>query len=70
LNSTQTSAEAISTALTNAMDAIPEMTARKTKIDMHVQMASRILAEIGRRQLNNLQDWEDEIMSNVNQLSG
>lgn len=70
MNSTQTSAEAISTALTNAMDAIPEMTARKTKIDMHVQMASRILAEIGRRQLNNLQDWEDEIMSNVNQLSG
>ena len=36
LNATKTSAEAISTALTNAMDALPEMTARKTKIDMHV----------------------------------
>ena len=36
LNATQTSAQAISTALTNAMDALPQMTARKTKIDMHV----------------------------------
>ena len=31
-----TSAEAISANLTNAMDAMPLMTARKTKIDMHV----------------------------------
>ena len=69
LNATQTSAEAISTALTNAMDALPEMTARKTKIDMHVQIASKILAEIGRRELNNLQDWEDEIMSSPGNLN-
>ena len=70
LNQTQTSAAAISTALTNAMDALPEMSARKTKIDMHVQIASKILSEIGRRELNNLQDWEDEIMTNLDGLSG
>ena len=51
------------------MDALPEMTARKTKIDMHVQIASKILAEIGRRELNNLQDWEDEIMSSPGSLN-
>ena len=62
LNNTQTSAEAISTALTNAMDALPEMQSRKTKIDMHVQIATKILSEINKRELNNLQDWEDEIM--------
>ena len=49
--------------MTNAMDAFPELSARKTKIDMHVQIASKILSEIGRRELNNLQDWEDEIMA-------
>ena len=47
------------------MDALPEMTARKAKIDMHVQVANHILKEIGRRELNNLQDWEDEIMTNT-----
>ena len=51
------------------MDALPEMSARKTKIDMHVQIASKILAEIGRRELNNLQDWEDEIMSTHGDLN-
>jgi len=60
----------MSTAMTNVIDALPEMTARKTKIDMHVQIASKILAEIGRRELNNLQDWEDEIMSSLGSLPG
>ncbi len=69
LNNTQTSAEAISTALTNAMDALPEMSTRKAKIDMHVQIATKILSEINKRVLNNLQDWEDEIMGNSGTLS-
>lgn len=56
--------------MTNAMDAFPELSARKTKIDMHVQLATKILSEIGRRELNNLQDWEDEIMTNLNSLTG
>ena len=51
------------------MDALPEMQTRKTKIDMHVQIASKILAEINKRELNNLQDWEDEIMGNSGTLS-
>ena len=68
LNAKQETAEAISTALTNAMDALPEMSARKTKIDMHVHIASRILSEIKRRELNNLQDWEEDIMTNLNSL--
>ena len=50
------------------MDALPEMSARKTKIDMHVHIASRILSEIKRRELNNLQDWEEDIMTNLNSL--
>lgn len=39
------------------------MTERKKKIDMHVQMASRILKEIKRREIDKLQDIEDEIMT-------
>ena len=50
------------------MDALPVMTERKKKIDMHVQVASKILSEINRRQLNDLQDWEDEIMTNSEKL--
>ena len=45
------------------MDAMPEMTARKTKIDMHVTIATKILSEIKRRELNNISDWGDAIMS-------
>ena len=36
------------------MDALPVMTERKKKIDMHVQVASKILQEIKKRELNNL----------------
>ncbi len=38
------------------------MTERKKKIDMHVQIASKILSEIKRRGIDKLQDIEDEIM--------
>ena len=31
--------------MTNAMDAFPELSARKTMIDMHVQLATKILSE-------------------------
>lgn len=52
----------ISSNLTTAIDQLPQMTERKKKIDMHVQIASRILSEIKRRQIDKLQDIEDEIM--------
>ena len=39
------------------------MTERKKKIDMHVKVASKILGEIKRRQIDKLQDIEDEIMT-------
>lgn len=39
------------------------MTERKKKIDMHVSIASKILSEIKRRQIDKLQDIEDEIMT-------
>lgn len=51
------------------MDALPEMSARKTKIDMHVHIATKILSEIKRRELNNLMDWEDDIMTTLNSLT-
>jgi sec1 family domain-containing protein 1 len=63
LNQTQSSADAMASALSSAMDALPQMTERKRKIDMHIQIASKILQEINRRELNKLQDWEDEIMT-------
>lgn len=56
--------------MTNAMDAFPELSARKTKIDMHVQLATKILAEIGRREISNINDYEDEIMTNLDSLGG
>ena len=52
------------------MDAFSDLNNRKTKIDMHVQIATKILAEIGKRELNNLQDWEDEIMTNLDFFAG
>lgn len=55
--------------MTNAMDALPEMSARKTKIDMHVHIATKILSEIKRRELNNLSEWEDDIMTSLNSLT-
>ena len=54
LNKSSTSVDAISAQLTDAMDKMPVMTERKKKIDMHVQVASKILHEIKRRELNNL----------------
>jgi hypothetical protein len=39
------------------------MTERKKKIEMHVQIATRILAEIKRRGIDKYQDFEDELMT-------
>lgn len=52
------------------MDAIPIMTEKKKKIDMHVSIASKILYEIKRRGIDKLQDWEDELMKNQCLSSG
>jgi hypothetical protein len=38
------------------------MTEKKRKIDMHVSIASKILAEIKRREIDKLQDFEEEAM--------
>jgi sec1 family domain-containing protein 1 len=62
-NNTGAQVTDISTTLTTAMDQIPQMTERKKKIDMHVQIATKILAEIKRRQIDKLQDFEDELMT-------
>ena len=53
----------ISSSLTTAMDQIPQMTERKKKLEMHVQIATKILSEIKRRSIDKLQDFEDEIMT-------
>jgi hypothetical protein len=39
------------------------MTERKKKLEMHVQIATKILSEIKRRSIDKLQDFEDEIMT-------
>ena len=36
------------------MDTLPIMTERKKKIDMHIEVASKILKQINKRELNNL----------------
>jgi hypothetical protein len=51
------------------MDQIPQMTERKKKIEMHVQIATKILSEIKRRSIDKLQDFEDELMTS-GRLSG
>eukprot|EP00347_Sterkiella_histriomuscorum_P002792 403366783 len=53
----------ISQTLTSAMDQIPQMTERKKKIDMHINVASKVLEHIKRRGIDKLQDVEDEIMT-------
>ena len=45
-----------------AIDVLPQMTESKKKIDMHVKIASKILSEIKSRQIDKLQDIEDEIL--------
>ena len=44
------------------MDSIPQMTEQKRKIDMHVSIATKILSEIKRREIDKLQDFEEECM--------
>lgn len=64
-SSTSTGISDISSALTSAMDALPAMTEKKKKVDMHVQIASKMLQEVKRRDLDKLQDFEDEIMKST-----
>lgn len=51
------------------MDALPVMTERKKKIDMHLETASKVLKEIKRRNINNIQDWQDEVMNSSESIS-
>lgn len=44
------------------MDSIPQMTEQKRKIDMHVSIATKILQEIKKREIDKLQDFEEEAM--------
>ena len=53
----------ISSTLTQAMDQIPHMTERKKRIEMHIQIASKILSEIKRRGIDELQEFEDDILT-------
>ena len=53
----------ISQSLTSAIDQIPQLTERKKKIDMHVLLATKLVSEIKRRSIDNLQDYEDELMT-------
>lgn len=53
----------ISSSLTTAIDQLPQMTERKKKCEMHVQIATRIFSEIKRRSIDKLQDFEDELMT-------
>ena len=48
--------------MNSAIDAIPQMTEKKRKIDMHVSIATKILQEIKKREIDKLQDFEEEIM--------
>jgi hypothetical protein len=47
------------------MDALPAMTEKKKKVDMHVQIASKMLSEIKRRDLDKLEDFEEEVMKST-----
>jgi hypothetical protein len=40
--------------LNSAIDAIPQMTEKKRKIDMHVSIATKILQEIKKREIDKL----------------
>lgn len=54
LNRQQTNLKDLSSSLTSAMDSIPQMTEQKRKIDMHVSIATKILQEIKRREIDKL----------------
>lgn len=45
------------------MDKLPVMQDKKKKIDMHVKLATQLLTEIKSRQIDKLQDIEDEILT-------
>lgn len=62
LNAKRANLSEFSTGLTSAIDAIPKMTEKKRKIDMHVSLATKILQEIKMREIDKLQDFEEEAM--------
>ena len=53
----------ISSSLNMAIDKLPVMQDKKKKIDMHVKLATKLLTEIKSRQIDKLQDIEDEILT-------
>ena len=53
----------VSSSLNMAMDKLPIMQDKKKKIDMHVKLATQLLTEIKSRQIDKLQDIEDEILT-------
>ena len=53
----------LSSNLTSAMDKLPQLTDQKKKIDMHVKIASKVLREIKERQIDKLQDIEEEAIT-------
>jgi hypothetical protein len=53
----------ISSSLNNAIDKVPVIQDKKKKIDMHVKLATKLLTEIKSRQIDKLQDIEDEILT-------
>lgn len=53
----------LSSNLTSALDKLPQLTEQKKKVDMHVKIASKVLREIKERQIDELQDIEEEAIT-------
>jgi len=53
----------LSSNLTSALDKLPQLTEQKKKVDMHVKIASKVLTEIKARQIDKLQDIEEEAIT-------
>jgi hypothetical protein len=62
MNAKRSNLSEISNSLTSAIDSILHMTEKKRKIDMHLKIATWILSEIKKRDLDRLQAYEDELM--------
>jgi hypothetical protein len=57
------SSSEITSSLSQAMDQISVMTEKKKRLEMHVQTATKMYAEIRRRSIDKLQDFEEELMT-------
>lgn len=53
----------LSSNLTTALDKLPQLTEQKKKVDMHVKIASKVLKEIKERQIDKMQDIEEEAIT-------